>query len=398
MNRITHFIWQRAVGLLPGELNQAEVSWLASPQQHLPLMTRRRAAMIVNRVRLFASLFAILTPLWIVIDVITLPYPLSLKIATLRLISTAAFWFVVRLAKPDGNLKNAYQSMAYFFAIPTLFYVFSHYLMTGYNLYGISAAIGTGYAFLPFVLLAGFSIFPLTLIENIAFAAPVLIAQGIAGFVQIGMVDWPSFSGAFWLMALIAGVSALAGISQLAFMIVLVHQAVRDPLTGTFSRRSGEEVMELQFIISTRSNTPFAVAFLDMDHFKSVNDEYGHEAGDRVLKQLTHSITQNLRRGDILTRWGGEEFVLILPNTDRTQAIYTLNRLRSIGFGLRPDGKPVTASVGIAERLADQMDDWRHLVERADQRMYLAKHAGRDRIFAEDDVESTQEHSEATPA
>lgn len=58
-----HFIWQRAVGLLPGELNQAEVSWLASPQQHLPLMTRRRAAMIVNRVRLFASLFAILTSL-----------------------------------------------------------------------------------------------------------------------------------------------------------------------------------------------------------------------------------------------------------------------------------------------------------------------------------------------
>ncbi len=398
MNRITHFIWQRAVGLLPGELNQAEVSWLASPQQHLPLMTRRRAAMIVNRVRLFASLFAILTPLWIVIDVITLPYPLSLKIATLRLISTAAFWFVVRLAKSDGDLKNAYQSMAYFFAIPTLFYIFSHYLMTGYNLYGISAAIGTGYAFLPFVLLAGFSIFPLTLIENIAFAAPVLIAQGIAGYVQIGMVDWPSFSGAFWLMALIAGVSALAGISQLAFMIVLVHQAVRDPLTGTFSRRSGEEVMELQFIISTRSNTPFAVAFLDMDHFKSVNDEYGHEAGDRVLQQLTHSITQNLRRGDILTRWGGEEFVLILPNTDRTQAIQALNRLRAIGFGLRPDGKPVTASVGISERLADQMDDWRHLVELADQRMYVAKHTGRDRIVAGDEIQIDAEQVATTPA
>jgi diguanylate cyclase (GGDEF)-like protein len=178
----------------------------------------------------------------------------------------------------------------------------------------------------------------------------------------------------------------LAGISQLAFMIVLVRQATRDPLTRVLSRSSGEEVLTRQFAIASRRGGTLSVAFIDLDHFKSVNDQYGHEAGDKVLLNMTDIVSQNLRRGDALTRWGGEEFLLIMPNTELAQAEAVLMRLRSKGFGLNPSNAPVTASIGIAERAADEASDWRSLVEIADRRMYCAKENGRDQVCICDEL------------
>ena len=209
---------------------------------------------------------------------------------------------------------------------------------------------------------------------------PILLAQALSALLNWSAMDWPSFAGAFWLLALITGVSNLAGMSQLAFMIALVRQAIRDPLTGVFSRRSGEETLELQFTIAKRSMAPLSIAFVDLDHFKSVNDSFGHEAGDSVLKSAAMSIGQQLRRGDMLVRWGGEEFVLILPNTDMGQARIAMKRLRQAGFGLRPDQQAITASIGLSELKEENVDTWRELVEIADQRMYFAKGHGRDQI------------------
>ncbi|MDP3844287.1 MAG: GGDEF domain-containing protein [Oxalobacteraceae bacterium] len=384
IQRIADIVWHRLTGLMPGELQQTELSWLATPHQHLSLLTRRRATMIVNRVRLFAFLFAVLTPLWSVVDLVVFPFPLWLDLALMRLLACAAFASLLLYYRPNGDLFDAYRAMALLFAIPTAFYVASYTLLGHYQLTGISAAIGAGYAFLPFVLLAGLAIFPLTLLENMVIASPILIAQGIAGSMRWATLDWPSFAGAFWLLVLITGVSTLAGMSQLAFMIALVRQAIRDPLTGVFSRSSGEEVLELQFTIASRSKAALSVAFIDLDHFKSINDKFGHEAGDKTLRDMTHSVSSNLRRGDLLARWGGEEFLLIMPDTDMTQAEAALLRLRNIGFSKRPDGTPLTASIGIAERGADQAVDWKALIDLADQRMYLAKQGGRDRVFSTD--------------
>lgn len=382
MSHLADVVWHRLTGLMPGELKKAELTWLAFPQQHLALLARRRATMIVNRVRLFAFLFAALTPLWSIVDFIVFDHPLWLALAAMRLLACAAFATLLLCYKPSGNLFDAYRAMAILFAIPTAFYVASHTLLGTHQLTGMSAAIASGYAFLPFVLLAGLSIFPLTLLESLLVASPILLAQAVAGYLSWTTLSWPSFAGAFWLLALISAVSSLAGMSQLAFMIALVRQAIRDPLTGAFSRRSGEEVLEMQFIISGRSNAPLAIAFLDLDHFKSINDGYGHEAGDEVLIATTENIGHVLRRGDMLVRWGGEEFLLIMPNTDLGQAEIAIARLRENGLGKRPDGTPLTASIGIAERGADQTQDWKELIDQADQRMYQAKQAGRDRFVS----------------
>lgn len=380
MNRVAHFVWTKLAGLMPGELNRSELIWLISPHAHFSLLARRRATMIVDRVRLFAFLFAVLTPPWIVIDYFVFPYPLWATLAGLRLAASFAFALLVVGYKPSGSLSDAYRAIALLFAVPTVFYIASHQLLAGHSLAGLSAAIATGYAFLPFVLLAGLAVFPLTFFENLLVSSPILLAQAISGYMRWSTLDGASFIGAFWLLALITGVSNLAGMSQLAFMIALVRQAIRDPLTGCFSRRSGEESLDMQFTLARRSDAPLSIAFIDLDHFKSVNDSSGHEAGDHVLREASRRIAGNLRRGDMLVRWGGEEFVVVLPNTDMGHAREVLARLRKRGFGYRPDGSPVTASIGIAERRHENADNWHQLVETADQRMYHAKSAGRDRI------------------
>jgi diguanylate cyclase (GGDEF)-like protein len=175
-------------------------------------------------------------------------------------------------------------------------------------------------------------------------------------------------------------VATLAGMSQLHFMTQLVNQAAHDGLTRVYTRRVGEELLDVQFNSSLRSGLPLAIAFLDLDHFKSVNDRFGHEEGDKTLKRASDAFRKVLRRGDIVVRWGGEEFIIMMPNTNGEGALNAILRLRELGLGERPDGEPQTASIGIAEMTADGSSDWSDLVEMADKRMYKAKKSGRDRV------------------
>lgn len=386
MRRLADFALRQLAGLMPGELHAADFAWLVSHGRHFALLELRRATMIANRVRLVAFLFAVLTPLWSFIDFALFPFPLWAALAVMRLFASAAFGLLVFYCRLARGMPDAYRALAILFAIPTFFYVVSHAVLCTYELHGLSGAVRAGYAFLPFVLLAGMSVFPLTAIETLFVASPILIAQALSGFLSGPLLDWPSFAGAFWLLTLITGVSTLAGMGQLAFLIVLVRQAVHDPLTGICSRLSGQELLELQFGIARRYNAPLSIAFLDLDHFKSINDLYGHEAGDGILVAAVEAIAGRLRRADILARWGGEEFIVIMPNTDMAQARLALARLCEGGFGTRPDGRAVTASIGVAERIGDRAPDWKTLVETADRRMYHAKRCGRDRVAFEDEA------------
>lgn len=380
-------LWQglteRLAAISVGELNRIELTWLVLPRRHIALLERRRSDMIVSRVRLVSGLFALLTPVWIVVDLLAFPTELWSGLAVGRVIATIAFTaVVVYFRSPRYQMRDTYLALALMFAIPTLFYIFSYQMLSRFELRDMQAAIAAGYGFLPFVMIAGLSIFPLTLLESLLFAAPVLGAKVLAAALNWTALDWPSFAGALWLLMLITAVSSLASVSQLAFIIVLVRQAIRDALTGCFSRQSGEDLLELQFNISERGGTPLAVAFLDIDHFKRVNDEYGHDVGDMTLVNAAQQISSRLRTGDILVRWGGEEFVIVMPNTDAGHALIGLERVRATGLGMRPERLPLTASIGVAERIADRAADWRALVESADARMYRAKEGGRDRIVS----------------
>lgn len=369
-----------SVGKLLSELPRDELGWLFSPKKHMALLVNRRAAMMISRVRLVAALFAVLTPLWIVIDMIVFAWPLSSMLAVGRIVVSVAFAALALLTRRSNRMRDAYFALAAMFAIPALFFIYSQQLISMYRLVDLAVAVSAGYAFLPFVMVAGLSVFPLTLMEGVVFASPVLLADLYSEVEGLNAISTSVFLGTFWLLLLIATVAILAGMSQLGFMIAMVRQSMRDPLTGCFSRLSGEELLDIQFILSTRSQSPLSLAFIDIDNFKSVNDTYGHESGDRVLASVADSMRSTLRTGDMLVRWGGEEFIIIFPNAFSKNALEALERLRKNGLGIRPDGLPVTASIGLAERSLDITADWSQLVEIADHRMYLAKQGGKDRV------------------
>lgn len=376
-------IVRRLRTLIGEDLSRDELLGLLSPIGHLSLLTNRRSAMIISRVRLIAILFAILTPAWMIVDFLIFPVALFWMLATARIVASIAFaWLATRTAR-GATPHGAHKALFIMFAVPTLFFLTSYLLVSGYPLEGLSAAVAAGYSFLPFAMLAGIAVFPLTASECFIYASPMLAAQAIAGILRWNALQWPSFAGAFWLLMVITAVATLASISQLALMTALVRQAIRDPLTASFSRSSGEELLAIHHLTAVRENRPLSAAFIDLDHFKQINDSFGHEAGDRALKEASERIRKMMRQSDILARWGGEEFLLIMPNTSQKAAEKALARLQQAGLGSRPDGAAVTASIGLAERESDACTDWPQLVEFADQRMYLAKQRGRNCIVSE---------------
>ncbi|MBI4984589.1 MAG: diguanylate cyclase [Rhodocyclales bacterium] len=373
-------LWLRAWSMILTEMTAEEVAWLFWPMGHLSLLSLRRASVILTRVKLVGGLFAILTPLWIAVDIAVFPPEIWHGLAWARLLASAAFAAILFVAWQADRLVDSYKALALLLAVPAMFFLYSYQHMAQFELDGVQGAIATGYTFLPFVMLAGLSVFPLTLLECVAFAMPMLAMPVIAALLSGMNVSFPTLGVTLWLLLLIVSVSALAGLSQLGFMIVFIREAIRDAMTGCFTRHSGEELLDLQFVLANRVNGPLALAFIDLDHFKRVNDEFGHEAGDLVLKNATLQLRNHLRAGDMLARWGGEEFVLIMPSTTAAQARLGLQRACAAGLGRTQDDRPVTASIGIAERIADRVTDWSELVAKADARMYEAKQAGRNKI------------------
>lgn len=159
----------------------------------------------------------------------------------------------------------------------------------------------------------------------------------------------------------------------------LEEMAARDPLTGARNRRAMEEEMLIALNAHQRSSRPVALALLDLDHFKAVNDRHGHEVGDRVLRDFVRLVQQSTRATDRLFRYGGEEFVLLMEHTDEIALARAFANLRRrLREGLRVDGEPVTVSAGGAVlRHGEGRDAW---LARADAALYRAKQAGRDRL------------------
>jgi diguanylate cyclase len=157
-----------------------------------------------------------------------------------------------------------------------------------------------------------------------------------------------------------------------------------DFLTGTLNRRGMEDAFEREFARSERTHTPLCVSLLDIDHFKRLNDTYGHDAGDDALIHLVHVVKETLRPTDVIARFGGEEFVIILPDTGIEEGMKTMTRLQrelTKKYFLHKSEKVlITFSAGIALRQADESAD--AIISRADQALYKAKTAGRNRVFA----------------
>ena len=158
--------------------------------------------------------------------------------------------------------------------------------------------------------------------------------------------------------------------------------ATRDELTGLLNRRAMLDLMALEHRRSLRSGRPMLLAQLDIDHFKPINDQHGHATGDRALQAFAGTVRASVRDTDVLARWGGEEFVLMLTDTSADHARKLLERIRQAVQALEiahsAGSLQLTVSIGLAQHLPGETVE--HTLERADQALYRAKALGRNRV------------------
>ena len=183
----------------------------------------------------------------------------------------------------------------------------------------------------------------------------------------------------------------LIGIGFLTSLLLNEHEAQfalahQDPLTGALNRRGLEHWLNTSRVAQGGSKIGFSLIAMDLDHFKKINDQYGHESGDMVLTSFSLLIKQKARERDVFTRIGGEEFLLILPNTSLEDALNIAERIRqqvnSTTFNVVEGMLDVTCSFGVSSQKGREIDVYL-LMKNADKALYEAKHLGRDRVEVE---------------
>ncbi|KTD53610.1 regulatory protein (GGDEF domain) [Legionella santicrucis] len=192
-------------------------------------------------------------------------------------------------------------------------------------------------------------------------------------------------------------ITAFSELTALAFANVrlrenLRYQSMRDPLTGLYNRRYLEDFLLKQIHQSERTKSPISLLMLDLDHFKKINDTYGHDAGDVALKELGKILQEDIRVGDIAARYGGEEFIVVFYNTDektiraRAESIRQAVSRLQIKYGAQLVG-PITISIGIAVYPIHGRAPT-ELIESADKALYFAKANGRNKVVLYSEIEN----------
>jgi diguanylate cyclase (GGDEF)-like protein len=180
-------------------------------------------------------------------------------------------------------------------------------------------------------------------------------------------------------------------LSNLKLREIMREQANHDPLTGLFNRRYLNDTLQRELNHARRDCTPTTIAMLDIDHFKNINDTYGHDAGDLMLRELGRVLRENVRKSDIACRFGGEEFVLILLDSTVESSRHLLEKINThvkemqIHYAEQLLGS-MSLSIGMIEASQHEMNA-DGLLSAADKAMYAAKRAGRDCIVAYTDLD-----------
>jgi len=233
-------------------------------------------------------------------------------------------------------------------------------------------------------------------------AMAALISLFVIGYLGYMIVFWHKHTslidlivpGIFFFGACfvwLSSVLALQTAMDVMRITALEHETLTDPLTGVYNRRFMEQRLREEVSKARRYHFKLAVLLLDLDHFKQVNDELGHQAGDEMLIEIGNLVNRELRDSDILARYGGEEFLVIAPNTAPTAAEALAERLRSCieshsfltDFDkAQKQESRITVSIGVAS-FGDSSNDEEGLIQVADQNLYRAKHDGRNRVVAE---------------
>ncbi|MBD8526204.1 GGDEF domain-containing protein [Pseudomarimonas arenosa] len=342
-----------------------------------PVVAQRHQQILSDRLKTLCIVIAVLVLAWLVLEWPALDGRARLMVASLRLmLATLLLVLAAGIARmpPTVGLLGLVLFQAGFFA-------------------GMRSQLdadspdwlAVGYALFPFALAAQLAILPLALLRGVLLSLPALALLLMP--VWFGGVSLRSIWFDLWLYVLIVVLALWASAAQLGLLLNLLSarwDAAHDPMTGLSNRRSTQQRLQAELTRSQRSRQPLSVILLDIDHFKRINDSYGHDVGDEVIRAMAALLKSVVRGGDDAGRWGGEEFIVLLPEVTAEAACGVAERIRRQSEALCVEyaeaEAPVrfTVSLGVAEWQPSESIE--QLVKRADEALYQAKSEGRNRV------------------
>lgn len=347
---------------------------------HSLSLIQSRIELILARVRLTAAILGVLMVAWIPVDMAFLPWSDLGNVAAARALAAMLFMWLLFYKPPAPSLARARAMLAVLLAIPLVFFWYANIALTDTGWTDKTLFIKSAYAHLPHLIALLLCLFPLTALEGAVFGFGILLVAAAAALMPQTPSSLLVAQGTVILQAVITAIAVIAGMSQLQFMAGFIRHSTTDQMTGCLRRDYGLRLLQSLFATAQRANMPLCVAFVDLDNFKKVNDTFGHDAGDDVLKEAGRRLQGLLRQQDTVVRWGGEEFVIIMPGLNLADVPMVLHRLGAAGLGPLPDGRIQTASIGASEYLEDGLKSCDDVISLADKRMYATKQSGRNGI------------------
>ncbi|MCH7371636.1 MULTISPECIES: sensor domain-containing diguanylate cyclase [Aeromonas] len=358
-----------------------------SARAHSEDFTLTRMGFMTVRLRLLTCLLMIGLPAWALVDWLTLPgaqFDVLLKARIFCLLALSPlipFSYLIHFKRERMKL-----ALGYLMAVMVLF------SLVCLGSFGAEQEPQAGYLAFPYLLISLFAIFPIPLSLSLQLAGGILVTM-LAGnwWVQDQSLWSLQTLNQIWLLALFTVASAWVQCGQLNMLLQLYRESTTDELTGMMNRRLLMKRLEKARVTMIRKQAPFAVLLLDLDRFKRINDNFGHLAGDAVLKEVAATLAEQLEPGMVLGRYGGEEFAVLLPNCgELNKAKRVAERLR-IAVEARLVKSPtsdelleVTVSIGLT--LARRGESIEDLFNRADECLYLAKMAGRNCVAGDNEL------------
>ncbi|MFZ5663369.1 MAG: diguanylate cyclase [Pseudomonadota bacterium] len=362
---------------LPRLLHRFDAWW--SGRVWVPRIHRaQQGRLIQERVATLARMLAALVVGWVPLDLYALQREELMRVLPLRLLLAVALLALARFAtrlSPVNLVRLVLWAQVAGFGAMSIALESMH-----------ASVMHLNYTLVPFLVVAQLAALPLPWIRSLR-AALIPAWLLVIPLASADMKADPPFWRGVWLYGTIAAIAAWVGHSQLRLLVDLLgarRDALHDALTGLPNRRAAEARLAVERARAHRGGAPLSLLMLDIDHFKRVNDRWGHADGDRVLAAVARLLAREVRECDLAARFGGEEFLVVLPDSGPREALDVAERIRALIERTRvdvPNGRiGITVSIGAATLRSNE--DEATLLARADAALYRAKAAGRNRTEA----------------
>ncbi len=351
---------------------------LWSSRLHSLSFKNTRSDYLRSRIIILSTVLGILLILWVPFDILFLTSDQSIKITFARLFLSSFFFFLALNKYQFYSLRQIQLCIALLTLSLNIFYL---YCLAVLDFPNSNLQYGYIYTLLPIIHVAVLTIFPVTFKESLSLLSVTAITQILVDY-YTGRLFAHENLAIYWLQSVLALMVIWSQVSKLHMLMRLYRQAILDPLTGIYNRRMLLRLGKKAMLECRQNDKPFSVLLFDIDKFKRINDTWGHSVGDKVLTGFTAFVQGKIRKTDLFGRYGGEEFILFLPDCPSDTAIKISNRMLTairelkLPIDIENQSLSITTCIGISTY--SENDTLASMLERADFALYKCKHSGRD--------------------